>query len=724
MSPSLIRILAVDDEPDICALSKDFLEMSEAMEVETACSVSEARAALGQRHFDVIVSDYQMPEEDGIQFLKSLRAAGDRTPFILFTGKGREEVVIEALNAGADSYLQKDGKPTSVYTELEHHIRAGVQRYRAEDALIEREKYLRAILQTTVDGFWTLDAEGNLMDVNETYCRMSGYTRDELLRLCISDLDAVEERAETAARVNRIIENGSEIFETRHRRKNGSVFDVEVSVTHIVTDGDRLICFCRDITERKRAEATLADSFVTFKTVMDGLDSLVYVADMETYEILFINNYGGKIWGDIAGTICWKSLQADQNGPCQFCTNERLLDSDGNPAGILIWEFRNTITGRWFECHDSAIRWTDGRIVRIEIATDITERKRAEEALLESEKKYRLLVESAAEVILVAQDGMIRLVNPAAIAMTGLSEQELMSKPFPSFVHPDDRAMVVESYQRRLRGEAVPARYAFRLLAKDGSIKWVEIGAVVIEWEGRPATLNFLMDITERKRVEEALRGVNRKLNILSNVTRHDIINQLMALERNLTLLENRQSDHAFDEHLRKAEAAAKRISTMIRFTKEYQDIGVHSPLWQDVRVLIDTGMRHIMPGAIKVVNDVPAGIEMFADPLITKVFHNLINNSMRHGGNITTIRFSVEEVEGAHVIICEDDGVGISADMKEKLFTQGSGKDHGYGLFLSREILDITGITITEAGALGRGARFVITTPASGLRGPRTDGS
>ncbi|MCX6652265.1 MAG: PAS domain S-box protein [Methanomassiliicoccales archaeon] len=141
----------------------------------------------------------------------------------------------------------------------------------------------------------------------------------------------------------------------------------------------------------------------------------------------------------------------------------------------------------------------------VDLLKEIAEHKNAEVALRDSEKRYRLLVDSATEAILVAQDGMLRLVNPMAVAMTGFSEQELMSKPFPSFIHPDDRAMVVERHQKRLRGEAVPARYAFRLLAKDGSIKWVEIGAVTIEWEGRPATLNFLMDVTERKRAEEAL---------------------------------------------------------------------------------------------------------------------------------------------------------------------------------------------------------------------------
>ena len=115
--------------------------------------------------------------------------------------------------------------------------------------------------------------------------------------------------------------------------------------------------------------------------------------------------------------------------------------------------------------------------------------------------------------------------------------------------------------------------------------------------------------------------------------------------------------------------------------------------------------------------NEIPVETEIFADPLIGKVFLNLIQNAKVHGGNITTIRFSVEERDAGRVIVCEDDGVGISVDMKEKLFTKGSGKDHGFGLFLSREILAITDITITEEGEQGRGAKFVMTIPNGGFR-------
>ena len=143
------------------------------------------------------------------------------------------------------------------------------------------------------------------------------------------------------------------------------------------------------------------------------------------------------------------------------------------------------------------------------------ERKRSEEALRESEQKYRLLVDTVNETILVAQDGMLKFVNRMASDLTGYSEQELTSRPFPEFVHPDDQGMVVGSYQSRLKGDVFQPKYAFRLIAHDGSIKWVEISAVLIDWKGKPATLNFLNDITERKQAEEEVRHRLNELEML-----------------------------------------------------------------------------------------------------------------------------------------------------------------------------------------------------------------
>lgn len=122
-------------------------------------------------------------------------------------------------------------------------------------------------------------------------------------------------------------------------------------------------------------------SYNTISTVLDSLDALVYVSDMNTHELLFFNEYGKAIWGDAVGKICWATLQTGQSGPCEFCTNDKLLDENGQSNGVYVWEFQNTVDGHWYQCRDQAIQWIDGRIVRMEIATDITERKQAEEEL-------------------------------------------------------------------------------------------------------------------------------------------------------------------------------------------------------------------------------------------------------------------------------------------------------------------------------------------------------
>jgi PAS domain S-box-containing protein len=147
---------------------------------------------------------------------------------------------------------------------------------------------------------------------------------------------------------------------------------------------------------------------------------------------------------------------------------------------------------------------------------DITERKRGEEALKESEEKYRLLVENAAEAIFVAQDGMLKFTNRKTTEMIGYSKEELTSKPFPEFIHPDDRMLVLDRHLKRLQGEGSPSVYPFRIVNKSGNVKWVELNTVLITWEGRPATLNFLSDITERKEAEEALQESEKKFRVLT----------------------------------------------------------------------------------------------------------------------------------------------------------------------------------------------------------------
>jgi signal transduction histidine kinase len=224
-------------------------------------------------------------------------------------------------------------------------------------------------------------------------------------------------------------------------------------------------------------------------------------------------------------------------------------------------------------------------------------------------------------------------------------------------------------------------------------------------------------DITERKRAEDALRIANKKLKLLSSLTRHDINNQILVVNGFLGLLQN-EIQNPSSEHLFTSIAnASDRIAAMIRFTREYNQVGVNAPIWQDCRILAGAAAKAVTPGQVTVKNDLLAGTEVFADPLLSRVCSNLIDNALRHGRTVTTIRFVFEEHDDRRVLVCEDDGDGVPADEKERIFDRGYGKNTGLGLTLAREILDITGITIKECGEPGKGARFELTVPEEGWR-------
>ena len=170
-------------------------------------------------------------------------------------------------------------------------------------------------------------------------------------------------------------------------------------------------------------------------------------------------------------------------------------------------------------------------------------------------------------------------------------------------------------------------------------------------------------------------------------------------------------------EYIKKEEQAANTIEHQISFTRDYQELGVAAPEWQNVNASIQKAVAGLPMRAVHVEVD-PKNPEVFADRLFEKVFYNLIDNALRYGGaGMKTIRVSSQEIDTGLLIACEDDGVGITTEDKKRLFTKGFGKNTGLGLFLSREILAITGITITETGVPGKGARFEITVPKGAWR-------
>jgi PAS domain S-box-containing protein len=271
-----------------------------------------------------------------------------------------------------------------------------------------------------------------------------------------------------------------------------------------------------DITERKRIEEKLKESNAGLHRMMNSMDAAVYIVDMHSYEILFINDYIRNIFGEVTGKKCWEIFQNEKLGPCQFCNNDRLLDADGAPAGICAREFSNPVTGAWYDCRDLAIKWTDDRIVRMEIATDITLRKQAEQNAKLINRRFK----EAQEVGNVGSWEFDFLSNKLEWSdQTYRIYGESRESFEPSFekvvaFYPDgDRESVLEALQKAARGGGI-LNIDHRVVRRDGSTVFVhESGRLVCAEDGTPLRLTgCIVDISSSKRLQQELEMGNHVL--------------------------------------------------------------------------------------------------------------------------------------------------------------------------------------------------------------------
>ena len=289
------------------------------------------------------------------------------------------------------------------------------------------------------------------------------------------------------------------------------------------------------------------------------------------------------------------------------------------------------------------------------------------------------------------------------------------------FVHPDDRWMVADEVRKAL-GTTDPdyiSHVEHRIIRRDGEIRYISVRiAITKDSRGRTIrTHGANQDITERRQAEEALRQAHRKLHLLTGITRHDISNQLTTLNGYIGFLHKKVTDPSAEPYFSHITEASRQINAMISFTKEYEKIGVHAPVWQAPAAVMGDAAKGILPGQIILKNDLSPTLEVFADPLIVKVFYNLLDNSIRHGQRVTEITVSSRRSGEDMVVVWEDDGIGIEKDDKERIFERGFGKHTGLGMFLVREILSLTGITIRETGEPFVGARFEMVIPRGAYR-------
>jgi len=346
-----------------------------------------------------------------------------------------------------------------------------------------------------------------------------------------------------------------------------------------------------------------------------------------------------------------------------------------------------------------------------------------EDRLRESEGKWRSLFENMLEGFAYCRmmyddqgrpvDWVYLDVNKAFERLTGL--KETTGKRVLE-VLPDVRTLNPELFETYGRVASTGTPASFEIDFKPLKM-WLNVSVFSPQHGYFVAVFE---DITERRRAEEALQQANAKLNLLSSITRHDINNQLFSLKANLELSKEHLGDTAkISEYIIREERAANAIERQIVFTKEYQDLGVKAPSWQKVEAGIHNALAGLPMRDVRIIEDI-SGLEVFADPLFERVFYNLIDNALRYGGTaMTTIGIGSQESDNGLTLFVENDGSAIPAEDKKRLFKRGFGHNTGLGLFLSREILAITGITINETSEPGKGARFEIFVPKGAYRMP-----
>jgi PAS domain S-box-containing protein len=346
-----------------------------------------------------------------------------------------------------------------------------------------------------------------------------------------------------------------------------------------------------------------------------------------------------------------------------------------------------------------------------ELQRRLSEHRKIEKALVDSEAKYRALVENITEVIFTLNDyDQVTYVSPSVKNLTGYAPSDFMGKRFQEFVYAEDTVTFEKGLDKSRRGSAGP--FEFRLMTMHSSVRWVQVSGKSLSSKLAGSGFHGVMaDIHERKRVEDALRHANKQIILLTSITRHDILNGITTLRLSLELIKSEPLNEKLVHFIEQQERVIAQIQHQINFTRDYQNIGVRPPKWKDVGERFSAAAATIPLGKISIHSEIK-NVEVFSDDLIERVFVNLIENTLEHGVRATSVILS-SEVRGRDlVLVYEDDGVGIPQEEKELVFEHTRRGRISYGLFFSREVLAITGLTIKETGAPGKGARFEILVP------------
>jgi len=470
------------------------------------------------------------------------------------------------------------------------------------------------------------------------------------------------------------------------------------------TAGTGILCICSDIHACRQAEEKCRAEKDLYRALTEGISDAAIIG-VDT--ILDCNAAAARLLASTREDLIGKDLfafssdpQPDGRGPSGGSVRVYLEAALAGSPQVFPWTFTRR-DGSEIETQVTLIASTSHGEQRVlAIITDNTQRNAAESRVQRLSSYPEL---NPHPVMEIGRDRTVRFANPASVAV--LSDLGL-SGEFTAFLPPDFDA-IVTAFAR----DPVPAT------TRVVHLKERSYQETLCPLPEPDVVRIYAYDITDKEQAMEALAYANHKLGILTSITRHDIQNKLTGVIGYLDLLRGSLRDPRLTEYLDKAEGSADAIRRHIEFTKDYESLGGTAPVWQEIPPILDEIRSHFDLHAISL-EEPSFGFAVFADPMFSKVLYNLVDNSLRHGVHVRHIRISSSPIESGYLLTYEDDGVGIPEDKKDLIFERGfttsSGPERssGLGLFLARDILAITGITIKETGVPGKGSRFEMLIP------------
>ncbi|HEX3000829.1 MAG TPA: PAS domain S-box protein, partial [Methanoregula sp.] len=632
-----------------------------------------------------------------------------------------------------EELIKKTEDLHAAYEELastEEELRQNYDALRKqEQALKVSEEKYRLLTEVTNDVIYLIDPKGTITHISPQIIRY-GYVPEEVISHNFAEFIVEEDIPRAAADMETTLATGKSVMTLiRVRDKTGGIHWLEDNAAPVYDNSGAAIAISgilRDVTGRKRIEDALRGSEAKFRALVENSLDGFFITDF-TGLLLFANQAAGKIIDhpDYQALIGKRNVMEFVSPESR---DEVIRDLGQVAAGTdaYLVEYKLvTGTGRqiWVECVGKKIPFQGGEAMLVSMR-EVTERKeneiaraRIESALRESEAKFRTLAEHSFDGIMILDEsGTILFRNRAAATIVDVDydEGKPAGKNALEYIAPESRAAALSNLDLVRRGSSsYPVSYP--AITEKGRRIWVECIGKQIVFQNVPAILISFRDVSSRKQMEEALIRANRQLSLLTSITRHDVLNKIAVIQGYLALSQKKGAGQDYPALLARIASTIDTIREQVEFTRVYQNLGTKEPEWQSLQKVLAS--VHL-PDSVKLQNNLAMG-EVYADLMLEKVFFNLIDNSLRHGERVTEIRLESRADPDGITIIVEDNGIGIPAHEKDKIFERGYGKNTGLGLFLAREILGITGMTIRETGVEGKSARFEIRVPQNAYRLP-----